>query len=82
LAPEKTPHCLRSQIFIGDCQFKTPIPPNVLNGGLLHWIETRRDPILNPGQVARIRDTLAKHEHHTDRRAAARQHLKDMRKRR
>lgn len=67
--------------FVGDCKFKTPMPPNVLNRGLRTWIEARRDAILDPDQVARIRDSLAKHEHHTDRKAAARQHLKDMRKR-
>lgn len=68
--------------FIGDCQFKTPMPPNVLNRGLRNWIETHRDPILNLDQVAQIRDSLAKHEHHTARKAAARQHLKAMKQRR
>ncbi len=68
--------------FIGDCQFKTPMPPNVLGRGLRQWIENHRDTILTPDQVARIRDILPKHEHDTDRKAAARQHLKDMRKRR
>jgi hypothetical protein len=67
--------------FIGDSQFKTPMPPNVLNRGLRNWIETRRNPILNPDQVTRIRESLANHERSTDRKAAARQHLKDMRKR-
>lgn len=68
--------------FIGDSQFKTPMPPNVLNRGLRTWIEEHRDPILEHDQVTRIRETLAKHEQSTDRKTAARQHLKDMRKRR
>lgn len=68
--------------FIGDCQFKTPMPPNVLNKGLRSWIETRRDPILSPDQVADARNSLANHEHGTERKAAARQHLKDIKKRR
>ena len=67
--------------FIGDCQFRTPMPPNVLNRGLCNWIETRRDPILTPDQVAHARDSLARHECSTDRRAAARQHIKAMKKR-
>ncbi|MFU8892697.1 MAG: nuclease-related domain-containing protein [Luteolibacter sp.] len=67
--------------FIGASTFKTPMPPNVLNKGLRPWIETRRDPILSPVQVVRIREVLDKHEHHTDRKAAARDHLRAMRKR-
>lgn len=67
--------------FIGDCQFKTPMPPNVLNRGLRNWMETRSDPILTPDQVANARDSLASHERSTDRRAAARQHLKAMKQR-
>jgi len=66
--------------FIGDSTFKTPMPPNVLNRGLRPWIETRRDPILSLVQVTRIRESLANHEHHTDRKAAARDHLRAMRK--
>lgn len=64
--------------FIGDCQFKTPMPPNVLERGLRQWIENHRDAILSVEQVARIRDSLAKHEQNIDRKAAARQHLKEM----
>jgi restriction system protein len=66
--------------FIGDSTFKTPMPPNVLNKGLRPWIEIRRDPILSLVQVTRIRETLANHEHQTDRKAAARDHLRAMRK--
>lgn len=67
--------------FIGDCQFKTPMPPNVLNHGLLQWIENHRSPIINPDQVTRIRESLANHERSTDRKAAARQHLRNLKKR-
>jgi restriction system protein len=68
--------------FIGDCQFKTPMPPNVLNKGLRSWIEARRDSILSTDQVDWILETLEQHEDDTDRRAAARQHLNDLRARR
>lgn len=67
--------------FVGDCQFKTPMPPNVLDRGLRSWIEGQRDLVLAPEQVARVRESLANHEHATDRRSADRQHLKAMRKR-
>lgn len=68
--------------FIGNAEFKTPMPGNVLSRGLRPWIESHRDQLLDPDQVARIRQTLAEHEQNTDRRTAARQHLKDMKSRR
>jgi hypothetical protein len=85
-APEPPPHpgdvpesAFQSVIFfIGDCQFKTPMPPNVLSRGLRSWIENHRDVVLGPEQVAGARDCLANHDPTTDRKAAARQHLKTM----
>jgi restriction system protein len=67
--------------FIGDCQFKTPMPPNVLERGLRQWIVNHRGPILNPAQVTQVHNSLAKHERNTDRKAVARQHLKDLKQR-
>lgn len=67
--------------FIGDCQLKTPMPPNVINSELRRWIENHRDVVLGPEQVAGARDSLANHERSTDRKAAARQHLKTMKRR-
>jgi restriction system protein len=67
--------------FIGDCQFKTPMPPNVLERGLRQWIVNHSDPILALVQVTQVHNSLAKHEHNTDRKAVARQHLKDLKQR-
>lgn len=63
--------------FVGDCQIKTPMPPNVLDRGLRSWIEGQQDLVLVAEQVARARESLANHERVTDRKAAARQHRKD-----
>jgi len=68
-------------LFIGDCQFKTPMPPNVLNRGLRQWIEARRAPILTATQVAQANDSLANLSITTDRKAAARQHIQSIKQR-
>jgi hypothetical protein len=68
--------------FIGDSQFKTPMPENVLNCGLRRWIENHQDALLAPELVRQIREALTVHELATDRKAAARQHLKDLKSRR
>jgi len=68
--------------FIGDATFKTPMPANVINKGLRPWIENHRNTILDAGRVNQICKALADHEQATDRKAAAKQHLKDMKSRR
>jgi restriction system protein len=67
--------------FIGDATFKTPMPANVISKGLRPWIENHRETILDAGQVDQIRTALTDHERNTDRKAAAKQHLKDMKSR-
>jgi len=67
--------------FIGDAIFKTPMPANVINKGLRPWIENHRDTILDAGQVDQIHTALTDHDRNTDRKTAAKQHLKDMKKR-
>ncbi len=37
--------------FCGECEIKTPVPPNVLTRGLCTYIKSFRDPVLTPGQV-------------------------------
>ena len=68
-------------LFIDNCRFKTPMPPNVLNRGLRGWIEKQRHILLSPEQVAGARDALANHERSTDRKAAAHQHLQSIKQR-
>jgi restriction system protein len=68
--------------FIGDAVFKTPMPENVLNDGLCSWIGNHQTPIFSTAETETFRVALALHEQNTNRRAAKRQHLKDMRTRR
>jgi hypothetical protein len=61
--------------FIGDADFKTAMPDNVLNRGLIPWIKQHTDPLLDADawQIAAERlDELARA---TDRRSASRNHL-------
>lgn len=77
--PESAFHSI--VFFVGGCQLKPPMPPNVLDRGLRRWIEDHRDLVLVAEQVARARKSLANHERSTDRRSAARLHLKAMKQR-
>lgn len=63
--------------FIGDAEFKTPMPGNVLVKGLRPWIENHRSTILDPDQVVRITTLISQHEQNTDRKVVACQHLID-----
>jgi len=44
--------------FIGDCEFKTEMPPNVLNRGLIPYIKEFRQALISPQQVAQIEAAL------------------------
>jgi len=46
-------------VFAGDCQFKTLMPPNVLDRGLCRFIESFRQPVFTPGQVEATWNRLA-----------------------
>lgn len=45
--------------FIGDCKFKTPMPTNVLNSGLIPYIKGFRQEVLDPEQMAEIKLKLS-----------------------
>jgi restriction system protein len=45
-------------VFAGDCQFKTPMPPNVLDRGLCRFIESFRQIVFTPGQVEAVWNRL------------------------
>lgn len=52
-------HQLHSVIyFIGDCTFKTPMPDNVMNRGLIRYIKGKTTPVLTPVEVTRVIDTI------------------------
>jgi restriction system protein len=48
-------HQLHSVIcFIGDCTFKTPMPDNVMNRGLVRYIKGKTTQVLTPAQITRV----------------------------
>lgn len=52
-------HQLHSIIyFIGDCTFKTPMPDNVMNRGLICYIKSKTTQVLTPAEVTRVIDTI------------------------
>lgn len=67
--------------FIGNASFKTPMPGNVLNQGLLTWITGYRSPKLLPGEIERACAALQALQQTTDRRLVARKHVEDLRNR-
>ncbi len=67
--------------FIGDSQFKTPMPSNVLNKGLTSWILQHQDVHLDPTAHEKALAILNEIHRTTDRKAAARQHLIDLKTR-
>jgi hypothetical protein len=74
--------CLRENtfhslvFFIGGAEFKTPLPGNVLNRGLLAWIGKHSAPLLDPDAVRIANSRLESLCQSTDRKAAARNHVK------
>lgn len=58
--------------FIGDTTFKTPMPGNVLNGGLLRWIRSHQTPLLTAEQLTEANDKLRRLDQSTDRKQASR----------
>ncbi len=72
--PENAFHSL--VFFIGGAEFKTPMPGNVINHGLRSWIENRSTPLLDPDTVRIATARLESLCQSTDRKAAARNHIK------
>ena len=68
-------------LFIGNTEFKTDMPDNVLNGGLLRWIQSHTEPRLVTPTVDQVVSQLSNLDCTTDRRRAAREHLKALRAR-
>ncbi len=64
--------------FIGGAEFKTPMPGNVINDGLHSWIANRTTPLLDPDAVRIANSRLESLYQSTDRRTAARDHLKSL----
>jgi hypothetical protein len=53
--------------FIGDCEFKTPMPPNVLSRGLCGYIQSFREQVFSPqeagGILARLEEKKGSGDH-------------------
>lgn len=68
--------------FVGDCTFKTEMPPNVLRRGLGNHIRRYQTPILAPEVVTQCARALAELTELTNRKTAARSHSSALRARR
>ena len=44
--------------FIGDCTFKTPMPDNVMNRGLIRHIKGKTTQVLAPAEVTQVVETI------------------------
>ena len=62
-------------LFIGDSDFKTPLPGNVLNRGLVPWIKRHGEIRLDPASTEKAIASLERLHRSTNRRIAARDHL-------
>jgi restriction system protein len=67
--------------FIGGAVFKTLMPANVLNRRLLPWIKNHTAPLLDPAALQLANSRLESLCQSTDRKAAARDHLKALKAR-
>lgn len=65
--------------FIGDCEFKTSMPANVLNRGLVPYIKGFRQECLSPDEVKRIEASLTSLKE--DKSLTRRTHLDSLRER-
>jgi restriction system protein len=68
-------------LFIGNTEFKTDMPDNVLNGGLIPWIHCRTAPRIVTSTVDQAVSQLSELDRTTDRRSASREHLKALKMR-
>lgn len=74
--PENRFHSL--VFFIGGAEFKTPMPGNVLNHGLLAWIAKHSAPLLDSDAVRVANSRLESLGQSTNRKTAARDHVKSL----
>ncbi len=74
-------HFLPVVIFIGDAEFKTEMPENVLNRGLIDWIKKHNAVRIDSAIIQRACSRLDELNRNTDRRKAAREHLAALKER-
>jgi hypothetical protein len=68
-------HFLSVVLFIGNTEFKTEMPDNVLNDGLPRWIHSHAEPRIVTSTVDQAFSQLSELERTTDRSTASREHL-------
>ena len=74
---ESNIHCVI--YFVGDCQFKTQLPSNVLKSGVGKFVKQFRDEILSSEDVDRIIQAIDKHLSESS--LSNKDHIKSLRKR-
>lgn len=65
--------------FVGDCEFKTLLPANVINSRLSKYIRNFKNRTLSPGDVDRVTRTLEQHEAQSS--LTTRDHVRSLRER-
>ena len=65
--------------FVGDCKFKTPMPPNVLRSGLGRYIKRFKTESLSSDEVRRVLKKL--NNHVSENKLTKRDHVKSLRER-
>lgn len=65
--------------FVGDCKFKTPMPPNVLRSGLERYIKRFKTESLSSDEVRRVLKKL--NNHVSENKLTKRDHVKSLRER-
>ncbi|MFN4806297.1 MAG: hypothetical protein ACK46A_08310 [Akkermansiaceae bacterium] len=68
-------------LFIGNTEFKTEMPDNVLNDGLSRWLQCRTEPRIVTSIVDQAVSQLSELDRTTNRRSAAREHYKALKAR-
>ena len=68
--------------FIGSCTFKTEMPSNVMNKGLLSYIKSFQQELLSPDLVHSINKTLLQHDKSMAKKRVAKQHRQSLKARR
>ncbi len=69
-------------LFIGNTEFKTDMPENVLNDGLIRWIQSHTEPRVVTSMVDQAVSQLSELDRTTNRSSASREHLKALKARR
>lgn len=65
--------------FVGDCEFKTSLPDNVINSRLGKYVKQFKDHVLKPEEINRIVEKLDKHVSESS--LTTREHIRSLRER-